>query len=575
MTVLPRRSFNATSFPFSSGKVKSGALSWMFMRILPAKSKSSRANPATAASSKVVVQRILYCGWLALLASVMGLAVAATAQEERPQITPGERKVPRKKEAGPRALAVLQLSANGKASLVPIAILVNGKFWDAGAYKANPVPMALEPGTVYEGYRTGSSQGLFTIGSALHSNSANAPVPWVGTGNWMPAGTEIATKTHAAESVPVGIDNSDAPPRLTKNPAPPASVNPPSTAAPSTPSQPSGSSGSGDEPPRLTKPAASPSTPSAAPADSSSPAQTSSAPAGAADAKSSAKSSDGKSGDAKPSTDKSSDSKPDERANVPASDSGASEANRPRLRRGKPAESFADEDVPGYSKPGAALPVSAANATKAVATPSDKGPITLIPAISDATSSATHSYAFEWLKDEEGERKQQMITYAREQVRAYVNARAQAQITPPPTGPASARRKQATKVPEPILENVQMIAYDLWTTNHPIMVFAADAHMPPPAGTAHATADPGLEYTIMLVAHTDIYNNLQKLFLAVTDKNHLDVTPRLELIDAVDADGDGRGELLFRETSDAGTGWIIYRASGDKLWKMFDSLNPE
>ena len=47
----------------------------------------------------------------------------------------------------------------------------------------------------------------------------------------------------------------------------------------------------------------------------------------------------------------------------------------------------------------------------------------------------------------------------------------------------------------------------------------------------------------------------------------------MELIDAVDADGDGRGELLFRETSDAGTGWVIYRATADKLWKMFDSLN--
>ena len=56
---------------------------------------------------------------------------------------------------------------------------------------------------------------------------------------------------------------------------------------------------------------------------------------------------------------------------------------------------------------------------------------------------------------------------------------------------------------------------------------------------------------------------------------HLDIRPRLELVDAVDADGDGRGELLFRETTDTGNGWSIYRATADKLWKMFDSLNPE
>ena len=115
-----------------------------------------------------------------------------TAQEERPQITPGERKAPRKKDAGPRAVAVLQLAANGKASLVPIAILVGGKFWDATAYKADPVPMALEPGTVYEAERAGSSLGLFTVNSALHSNAVNVQTPWIGTGSWVPAGTENA-----------------------------------------------------------------------------------------------------------------------------------------------------------------------------------------------------------------------------------------------------------------------------------------------------------------------------------------------------------------------------------------------
>ena len=47
------------------------------------------------------------------------------------------------------ALGMQQQKASAVArSLVPIAILVNGKFYDATAYKANPVPMALETGTV-------------------------------------------------------------------------------------------------------------------------------------------------------------------------------------------------------------------------------------------------------------------------------------------------------------------------------------------------------------------------------------------------------------------------------------------
>jgi hypothetical protein len=199
----------------------------------------------------------------------------------------------------------------------------------------------------------------------------------------------------------------------------------------------------------------------------------------------------------------------------------------------------------------------------------------LIPAISDAGGPEPRSYTFIWLKEEEGERRTQMLALAKDQLRTYVTAQAKAQITPKPAGPQAALRSPARKLADPILENVQMIAYDLWANNQPVLVFAADAHMPPPTGATHAGADPGVQYTIMLVARTDMYNNLHKLYVGITDKYHLDITPRLELIDAVDADGDGRGELLFRETSDVGSGWVIYRATVDKLWKMFDSLNPE
>jgi len=103
------------------------------------------------------------------------------------------------------------------------------------------------------------------------------------------------------------------------------------------------------------------------------------------------------------------------------------------------------------------------------------------------------------------------------------------------------------------------------------MILSAEAHIPG-ATEVNAAAEP---YSVMLVAKTDIYGNLRKLFSGITDKFHLDVTPRLELIDVVDADGDGRGELLFRESSDAGSGYLIYRATADKLWKMFDSLHAE
>jgi len=480
---------------------------------------------------------------------------AAAAQEELPQINPGERKVPRKKDAGPRAVAVVQMGANGKTSLIPIAILIGGKFWDASAYKADPVPMALEPGVVYEAERTGSSQGLFTVNTALHSNAANAPNPWIATGAWVPHGSEKASHTTEAAITPVGIDNAEGPPRLTRDPkatAPPAKPAPPPTAAPSSGPR------SDDEPPRLSKPASTPSSTPASPAP-----QGDSKTTGGASPTGSAQTTPSGPGE------KNTDAKG--AASVPVSDSGAAEGNRPTLRRGKPAQSFADEDVPGYSKPGAAP----SNSTvKAQAAPS-AGPVEYVPAISDASGPQPRSYTFEWLKDEEGERRKQIEELARQQLRAYLAAQSKAQIPAAPSTSHTQHRPVAKKAPEPILENAKMIAYDLWTTNQPVMIFSADAHLPPAAPGVQGGTESDLEYSITIVAYPDIYNNLHKIYSGITDKFHLDITPRLQLIDCVDADGDGRGELLFRETSDAGAGWIIYRATADTLWKMFDSLNPE
>jgi len=73
-----------------------------------------------------------------------------------------------------------------------------------------------------------------------------------------------------------------------------------------------------------------------------------------------------------------------------------------------------------------------------------------------------------------------------------------------------------------------------------------------------------------LIARTDLEGELHKLFFAQTDSRHLDVSPRMELIDAVDVDGDGRGELLFRRTSDAGSAYAIYRVTADGLWALFE-----
>ena len=536
----------------------------IFMARSPEKSKAGikdSAVPKRRFVPRILHRRIsfLRLAISTLVACFLCSSFHAVAQEDRPEITPLERKLQKKKDTGPRAIALLQMSDKGKSSLVPIAILINGKFWDASSYKADPVPMALDPGTIYEAEQSGDSLGLFTVGSALHSNAVNAQAPWLATGTWVANGTVASTKGLKAATVPVGMEDTDGPPRLTRNSGTNSPSGPPNSTNASAPSPPPSkptSSGDGDGPPRLTKSTPPPSTdpnatqPSPAspkkPPDSSKPA------------------------DSNPDDTKSVQAKTDTQPKIPVSDSGTPEADRPILRRGKPAESFADEDVPGYSKPGR-ISSTPAKVAGPAAPMSD---LKLIPAISDAGGPAPHSYIFEWLKGEEGDRQKQMMQMAKDQLHAYLAALKKETIVP--KSAHSAATHHPSRPAEPIFESVKMVAYDLWNANIPIIVFSATAHMPPAApSVAHSEFESNQQYSILLVAYPDIYQNLHKLYSGVTDRFHLDVTPRLDLVDAVDADGDGQGELLFRETSDSGTGWIIYRATADKLWKLYDSLSPQ
>ena len=520
--------------------------------------RASRSRFNRTAFRKILQREVAVCRalLLALTVCILGSAIGSSAQEERPQIYPGERKPKAKKDIGPRAVAVLQIPANGKATLVPIAILINGKFWDATVYKADPVPMALDYGTVYEGEHSGNSLGLFTVGAALHRNSSSVGdlAAWIGTGSWRPIGAEPEKKPARAEATPVGIDLSEGPPRLTRDTAAKPSDSTASAAnkgsstnAPAS-APPKSTSGSGDEPPRLSKPTTPSDSGPGQPGDSS--------------AKPAAES--------KPADAKATEAKKDQ-AKIPASDSGTAEGNRPRLRRGKPTESFADEDVPGYSKIGERA--STQGDLSKAGPIARQGDVQLVPAISDASGPELRSYVFQWLKGEEEDRQKQITDFAKEQLRAYIAQRAKAMVT---TTTTRSSTKVTPKVPDPVLENVRVVAYDLWVSNQPVMVLSAEGHLPPPApGAAHSEVESGMQYSVLIVAFPDIYNNLHQLYVGITDKFHLDVTPRLELVDAVDADGDGRGELLFREISDQGSGWVIYRATADKLWKMYDSFRPE
>jgi hypothetical protein len=516
---------------------------------------------------------------LALSAVVVPRSAAqGQPQLKRPNNAPEERPAePKKKKVkGPRAVGILQLTGGGKSTLVPVAILVDGRFYDASAYKADPVPMALEGGTVYEAEQAGESQGLFTIKGALHSKNPGSANPWVGTGAYQAHGAEAPKSSRKAENVPVGLglDTSDEPPRLTRGSASKAGADP---SKGSTPTGPDSSGKAGSSAPTSSAPTTSTSTPPSGASGGGSSGQdgakSTTAPApdrgadeGAKEQAPAAQKSAGTSGSG-------GQAPPDQKASGQAS-TGQGEADqtagnyyRPTLRRGKPTQAAPDEmeAAPKVEKPGSPATARGAAATESVQ---------LVPAISDAGGPEPQSYKFFWKEGEEDERRKQMLELAASEVQAYVTARAKGEIPAKPAAKTGvATHKSAAKPAQPLFENIQFRAFDVWRNNQPVMILSAEGHFSAPhSGPTAATTTAPEIYSVTLVTRTDIYGNLRKLYSGVTDKFHLDVTPRLELIDVVDADGDGRGELLFRETTDAGSGYLIYRATGDKLWKMFDSL---
>ena len=476
-----------------------------------------------------------------------------------PEVKPPEKKKP-KKGKEPRAVGILELNSSGKGTLIPVAILIDGKFYDASAYKADPVPMALESGTVYEAEDSGDSEGLFTINGARHSKSPGSVNPWIGTGTFLPKGAEGPKTTRKAEDKPVGLDdNGDGPPRLTRKdvakPAGNSDGGAASSSAPGTPS--SGSSEkTGGTTAGASQPASGPSTGAKAGADTTKGADTPATDT-PADASGKPAASEGK-------------KEPTSAAGDSASGQTSGDYYRPQLRRGKPTA-----PAPSEEDDAAIVKKREVGSSAAAASPASAEPVRMVAAISDEAGPDPQSYKFFWKTGEEEERLKQMMAAAEDAVKAYVAALAKNQISARPAAPktaAAAARKGQGKPVQPVLEKVQFHGYDLWRTNQPVMILSAEAHLPVAPG---APAGGGETYSVTVVARTDIYGDLRKLYAGATDRFHLDVTPRLELIDVVDADGDGRGELLFRETSDAGGGYLIYRATADKLWKMFDSLNAE
>jgi len=440
-----------------------------------------------------------------------------------------------KPSRGPRAVGLIELLPKGKARLIPIVILVDGQYYDADAYKASPVPMALWAETEYEAFRTGISQGLFIVTEALQNQKTNE---WIGEGSWQTA-EELAAKSakKPLASIPRGLEDDSGPPVLrhsgTAKPKPPEPAQPassmPSTGQPQ-PATPAPSAQSGTS-----------STQNQTATGESSPANTASV------------------GPTTP-------SKPSISAEN-AEQADRQDPNRPVLKRGKSTPAPIEATIPSTPTPAPKPSTHAATASASAKAAHAQ----LIPAISDANGPEPHTYVYDAKPDDETALRNKILALAGDEVRARAKQLSSELIAP--AGPARGGRAGAREKPaQPSFDDVQFRIFDLSSSNEPTMVLTASARMPDRTSES-ALVD--LQYFVTVVAREDINGDIHKVFANITDQRHLDVEPKFELIDAVDVDGDGRAELLFRKDYDEGTAYVVYREIGDQLYALFEGTPGE
>jgi hypothetical protein len=380
--------------------------------------------------------------------------------------------------SGLRALSLLEVAANGQARLVPVAILVNGKFYDASLYRADPRPMALDPETVYEATRNGSSVGLFTV-----TNAAKFKEVWIGVGQWRPNEAQQEKKAKTADQQ-----------SESKRP------------------------GESDDRPILRKPQA------GGPGRQAEPAATG-------------------------------EQRPESREAMQGRADSEDVPERPTLRRGKPAQMQAGDEIAPVTaqKPGATQKGAAPAANGA-----DGLSLTTLPAISDASGPEPRSYAIALTEAERSAFQSKARAMAYQAIQKYAAGR-------PQHKPGSASE----------LNETAFHVFDVHNNNEPVVVWSGSVPEAAGNGKIRTAAAPGsgFEYYVTVVARRDLYGEVRQLFAQVTDTSHLDVYPRMELIDAVDAEGSGSGQLLFRQISDSGYSYSLYRAGLDKLWRVFVSTS--
>jgi len=424
-----------------------------------------------------------------------------------------------------RSIAVLEWTGEEgkpKASrLIPVAVLDGGRLQDGGIYLARPQPLALAGEVEYELEQDGKPIGLFDI-----RNTGQEQGSWVGYGAWkaMPV---TKSKPSAQELANTRIDDdvqSDQPVLHRKK-----HLDDPPAAGSGSGSSGAGAGSSGQAP-----------DPSSDPDRPTLHKKTSSDSAGSGSGSGSASA-----GDPDRPVLKKPKKQPEDIGHTESLPD-VTDPNRPRLKRGKSSGGYLD-----------VLP-------SLLGLPPD---LRQTVAVSDAKTHPDHPWSYAWANpDDEAKMRSAMEDIARGALG----------LNPPPAKAAPKRATQTKQTtaskkakpappPEPVpLADEQFRVFELAYGSGATLVL-----------TAHTIGPADQQKFVTLIAQPDLYGNALVLLKNVTDGDHLDDTPRMRLVDAVDALADNRGELLFELRGATQRQFALYRVLRGQAEKLFVSGGSE
>ena len=460
--------------------------------------------------------------------------------------------VVKKPEAVVRAVTVYEWTgdeAKPTASrMVPVSVFIDGQMQDAGIYLARPIPFALDTGTVYEVRKAGVPEGTIEVAYDHHLTTGGAgggaeeiDNGWLGYGAFQPKPKEVEVAR--------------------KQSGPLSKIEVSGGSRPST-SRNGGSTG-GD--------------------------------AGAKTDDGGADSGGGKDADRptfhkrpEASTPKADDSATDKAGGTSDPDD---PAERPTLKRRTPAEIKADQKKKDTAKVvgGTDLnddpdrPTLHRGAPEGSTLEQRIPPLVGLPkemrqmvAVSDAKDHAVHEFGRAWEND--AERAQvlaKMEEFARGAmagnggggtVGAASSQTKTAAGRSAGTGMTSKAKRRVPAVaaaPVPLSDEV-LSGYTLSYGGAATYVY-----------TATSGGDAGVARYLTLVAQEEPNTGLKVALANVTDAGHLDRTPRMRLVDAVDADGSNRASLLMELRAQHTRQFALYRVIGAQAEQVFVTGSTE